>query len=91
MKSNSGTGTNRPLTRENDNMVLNRRAKSNPFTIDAVSSALQNSVCRWKIDYPEDLEEADIYTQHLACFNSFHEDNHTSGVSRTTSNIVMKC
>ena len=42
--SSNGAGTKHPLTRENDNMVLNKRAKSNPFTIDVVSSALQDSV-----------------------------------------------
>ena len=42
--SSSGAGTKRPLTRKNDNMVLDKRAKSNPFTIDVVSSALQDSV-----------------------------------------------
>ena len=69
--SSSGAGTKRPLTRENDNnMVLDKRAKSNPFTIDVVSSALQDSVCRWKIDYPEDLEEADI-------LNTLHDSIHS--------------
>ena len=43
-------------------MVLNKRAKPSPFTIDDVKRALQGSACKLKINYPEDLEEADIFT-----------------------------
>ena len=68
--SSSGAGTKCPPTRENDNMVLDKRTKSNPFTIQDVSSALQDSVCRWKIDYPEDLEEADIHNTLHASIHS---------------------
>ena len=58
----NGIGTKRPLTTQNDNMVLNKRAKPSPFTIDVVKRALKGSACKLKINYPEDLEEADILT-----------------------------
>ena len=74
--SYNGIGTKRPLTTENDNMVLNKRAKPSPFTIDVVKCALQDSASKLKIDYPEDLEEAD--THHLVYLNSCDEVNHTT-------------
>ena len=67
--SNNGIGTKRPLTTENDNMVLNKRAKPCPFTIDVVKRALQDSAWKLKINYPEDLEEADI---HTTLYTSIH-------------------
>ena len=58
-------------------MVLDMRAKPIPFTIDVVNSALQDSVCRWKIDYPEDLEEADI-------LNTLHTSIHSMKTTIST-------
>ena len=67
--SNNGTGTKRPLTAEKDNMVLNKRAKPRTFAVDVVKCALQDSACKLKIDYPEDLEEADIL---ITLYTSIH-------------------
>ena len=62
ISSTNGIGTKRPQTTQNDNMVLNKRAKPSSFTIVVVKRALQGYACKLKINYPENLEEADILT-----------------------------
>ena len=56
----SGTGIKRPLTTQNDTIILNKKAKPS-FTINVVKQALQGSATKLKISYPE-VEEADILT-----------------------------
>ena len=55
----SGSGVKRPVTIENENMVLNKKLKSTDFIIETVKTAFKNAAVSWKIKY-EEHEDVDM-------------------------------